>query len=125
MPDNGDTRGAPEGFLWSDAKRIFGEALEHSPEQRSEYLARACGADSELYREVVSLLENHGSADSFFESTIAATVDPMIGARRVGLYKILRQIGLGGMGTVYLAERAERSVPEARSVEGGTSGAIQ
>jgi eukaryotic-like serine/threonine-protein kinase len=101
---------SPKGFAWSEAKRVFAEALEQSPESRSEYLAKVCGADSELYREVVSLLENHDRADSFFEQPLAATMespaDPMIG-KRVGLYKILRQIGLGGMGRVYLAERAD------------------
>ncbi len=109
MPDDGNTKAAPK-FVWSEAKRIFGEALEQNPGNRSEYVSRLCGADSELYREVMSLLDNHGSADSFFESPLAATVappaDPMIG-KRVGMYRILRQIGLGGMGTVYLAERAD------------------
>ena len=103
MPDD-----APDddGFAWSEAKRIFAEALEQDAEHRSAYLTRVCGADSELYREVASLLENHDCANSFFERPRAATVDRMIG-KRVGLYKILRQIGLGGMGTVYLAERAD------------------
>jgi non-specific serine/threonine protein kinase/serine/threonine-protein kinase len=99
-----------QGFAWSEAKRIFTEALEQTPENRSEYLTRVCGADSDLYREVASLLENHDGANSFFEQPLATTIapptDPMIG-KRVGLYKILRQIGLGGMGTVYLAERAD------------------
>jgi len=108
MPDDGPHNG--RGFAWGEAKRIFAEALEQNAENRPEYLTRACGADSELYREVVSLLENHDCANSFFESPFAATLapaaDPMIG-KRVGLYKILRQIGLGGMGTVYLAERAD------------------
>jgi non-specific serine/threonine protein kinase/serine/threonine-protein kinase len=99
-----------EGFDWGDAKRIFSEALEQSPENRSAYLSRACGTNSALHREVVSLLENHDRAGSFFDQPLAAAIappaDPMIG-KRVGLYKVLRQIGLGGMGTVYLAERAD------------------
>ena len=96
--------------LWTEAKRIFAEALEQAPERRTEYLARVCGADSDLYCEVVSLLENHGRADSFFDrppaGVIAIPADPMLG-KRIGGYKILRQIGLGGMGAVYLAERAD------------------
>jgi serine/threonine protein kinase len=103
---------SPDGkaFAWSEAKRIFAEALEQNPENRSDFLSQACGANPDLYREVASLLENHGTADSFFEQPLAGTIqppaDPMIG-KRVGLYKILRQIGLGGMGTVYVAERAD------------------
>ncbi len=106
MSRDGDTK----GFVWSEAKRIFAEALDQSPENRSEYLTRACGANSDLYREVASLLENHDQANSFFDQPLAATIappaDPMIG-KRVGFYKILRQVGIGGMGTVYLAERAD------------------
>jgi eukaryotic-like serine/threonine-protein kinase len=110
LPDDGNAKPIFKGFDWSEAKRIFAEALELNPDNRQEYLARVCGADSDLYSEVISLLESHGGGDSFFEHALATTVappsDPMIG-RRVGVYKILRQIGLGGMGTVYLAERAD------------------
>jgi serine/threonine protein kinase len=110
MPPDGSPDGNTKGFVWGEAKRIFSEALELDPTNRSEFLTRECGADSALYLEVSSLLENHDQANSFFEQPLAATiapaVDPMIG-RRVGFYKILRQIGLGGMGTVYLAERAD------------------
>jgi len=103
MPNSGNAK----EFDWSEAKRIFAEALERSPQNRPEYLAEACGADSDLYSEVVSLLENHDQADAFFGAgALATTADPMVG-KRVGLYQILRQIGLGGMGIVYLAERAD------------------
>jgi tetratricopeptide (TPR) repeat protein len=105
----GDAEQEPAGFVWSEAKRIFAEAVEQDPEQRSEYVSRVCGANSDLYREVISLLENHGGADSLFErpaAAIATPTDPMLG-KRIGGYKVLRQIGLGGMGAVYLAERAD------------------
>jgi eukaryotic-like serine/threonine-protein kinase len=102
--------GPGSAFDWSEAKRIFSEAVEQSPENRSAYLSRACGTNSALHREVASLLENHDHAGSFFDQppaeAIALPADPIIG-KRVGSYKILHQIGLGGMGTVYLAERAD------------------
>ena len=114
MPHNGDAAEAaakpePMEFAWTEAKRIFAEALEQDPAKRLA-VSRVCGADSDLYREVVSLLEHHDRAESFFErpaaSAIATPTDPMVG-KRVGLYRVLRQIGLGGMGAVYLAERAD------------------
>lgn len=109
MPPHNGTA-AEAAFVWIEAKRIFAEAVEHDPSKRAEYVSRACGADSNLYREVVSLLENHDRGNSFFErppaAAMAAPADPMIG-KRIGLYKVLRQIGLGGMGAVYLAERAD------------------
>ena len=104
MPEDSD------GFAWSEAKRIFAEALDQKPEQRSEFVSNQCGADADLYNEVVSLLQHHDGAESFFERSpvegINLPTDPLLG-KRVGLYKVLRQIGLGGMGTVYLAERAD------------------
>src|SRR5437879_1880707 len=98
------------GDLHREAKQAFSDALEQPPEERAEYLAHRFGAGSEIYREVISLLESYHSAASFFERPAADAVttapDPMIG-RRVGVYRILRQIGMGGMGAVYLAERAD------------------
>src|SRR5882762_6672200 len=104
MPEDSD------GFALSEAKRIFAEALEQKPEDRPQYVSKLCGADSDLYKEVVSLLQHHEGAESFFERSpvdaISLPTDPLLG-KKVGLYKVLRQIGLGGMGTVYLAERAD------------------
>src|SRR5215471_14112621 len=95
--------------LYNDAKRVFADALELEPDKRLDYLARACQANPALYREVVSLLENHDRANSFFEGAVIANSvlpDRMIG-RRFGAYKVLRHIGMGGMGAVHLAERAD------------------
>ena len=92
-----------------EAKEVFWQAMEEPPEQRQGLVARLCGADADLYREVMSLLDNLDPAASFFERPVvgaAPATDPMLG-RRVGLYRILRQIGSGGMGAVYLAERAD------------------
>src|SRR5690242_2274699 len=91
--------------LHAEAKRVFSEAIELPPDQRPAYVGRACGADSDLRREVLSLIENYDATESFFERPVLAS-DPMLG-RTMGAYKILRQIGAGGMGAVYLAERAD------------------
>jgi eukaryotic-like serine/threonine-protein kinase len=91
--------------LHTRSKRLFSEALDRPTDQRAAFLAQACAGDDDLRREVSSLLENHDPTGSFFDAPPLPS-DPMLG-RRVGAYQILRQIGRGGMGSVYLAERAD------------------
>jgi serine/threonine protein kinase len=77
----------------------------------------SCDGDEELRREVQSLLDSHGRAGSFIDRPslfIAsdeiegddATIDS---GQRIGAYRIVRELGRGGMGAVYLAERADES----------------
>src|SRR5262249_4137408 len=94
------------GELHTQAKRLFAEALDQQPERRSAFLAERCGEGSDLYREVISLLDNYDPTGSFFDAPVVPAADPMIG-RRIGAYQILRPVGRGGMGAVYLAERAD------------------
>ena len=95
------------------AKEIFVAALELAPGQWASYLAEACGEDDELRRRVMNLLQAHAEAGSFLESPRAdplATVDETPRERPgtvIGPYKLLQQIGEGGMGTVYMAEQTE------------------
>jgi non-specific serine/threonine protein kinase/serine/threonine-protein kinase len=92
--------------LHARAKRVFSEALEQPPGERPAFVAAACGSDAELQREVASLLGNFDETTSLFDAPAITAVDTMIG-RRIGAYQILRPIGRGGMGAVYLAERAD------------------
>lgn len=102
---------------WQRAKELFAEACEREPEQRDSFLAEACQGDEELKREVVSLLESYQQTHAIFDSPVGAEIgataaaaparnDPMAG-RTIGSYRIIRQIGRGGMGSVYLGERAD------------------
>src|SRR5262249_30683227 len=89
--------------------------------QRSAYLDKACGADAELRQRVDVLLETFPQAGSFLQQPAAspdATSDlPRTEAAGslpteapgtvIGPYKLLQQIGEGGMGTVYMAEQTE------------------
>ena len=97
---------------WDQIKEILGSALERSPEERSEYVRQACAHDESLRAEVESLLSHYDGADSLLEGSPAAELFPsaaglMIG-KTVGAYRILSEIGQGGMATVYLAERADQ-----------------
>jgi hypothetical protein len=100
---------------WQLIRRIFHEAVELPRGERGVFVSRAAAGDELLRIEVESLLASHDSAASFIESpgdqvtTIAlnhVAADQMIG-RRIGAYKIVREIGRGGMGAVYLGARAD------------------
>ena len=82
MPEDSAASQSPiDAQLYGAAKRLFEETLELPAEQRAGYLAQRCGAGSDLYRDVISLLENHDRAGDFFDAPPLA--DPMIG-RRIG-----------------------------------------
>ena len=78
-----------------------------------------CGDDSVLRREVDRLLAGHARAGGFIEAPAFASVGSWLdgdaqsqaSGRRFGAYRVVREIGRGGMGAVYLAERAELSAP--------------
>src|SRR5437773_76490 len=94
------------------AKAIFMMALEKSdPVERASYLAQACAGEAVLRQRVEVLLKAHDDPGSFMGAPAAgpaATVDEP--AREcpgtvIGPYKLLQQIGEGGMGTVFMAEQ--------------------
>jgi serine/threonine protein kinase len=90
---------------WSKIKHVFDEANDLAGGAREQFLSLACTDDPELRREVDSLLAAHADAAGRFEATIVSSdFDPMVG-RHVGMYRLMRRLGTGGMGDVYLASR--------------------
>jgi serine/threonine protein kinase len=95
---------------WQKVKVLFDEVVELSPDEREKILDQDC-ADEELRREVESLLASYHEADSFMEKPSVGEVASLIvkpqkinPGTSFGHYEIIRQIGAGGMGEVYLAQ---------------------
>jgi eukaryotic-like serine/threonine-protein kinase len=88
-------------------------ALGVPPRERAAFVSRQCGGDDELRAEVLSLLASHEDAGDFLEEPVVdlkgAEPPPpgdLVGTR-VGAWELVREIGRGGMGAVYLAVRAD------------------
>jgi serine/threonine protein kinase/tetratricopeptide (TPR) repeat protein len=115
---------SPERWLRIEA--VFQEAADLPASERAAFLDRECGADAELRAEVQNLLESDDAADNFIEVPVwtdsrflstkakkeisksfdVVDRDNYLG-RRIGAYKLVKELGRGGMGAVYLAERAD------------------
>jgi len=66
----GEAGGRVSAERWNAMMSIFGDAVELPPEKRSAFVARACGSDAELLREVLSLLMAHDGDTQFLESPV-------------------------------------------------------
>jgi len=96
---------------WDRVQEIFERALDLAGQAREAFLRDACGDDAALLAEVTSLLEADEHGNSFLDgpglSSVFVREDDLPEGTAVGPYRVVRAVGEGGMGKVYLAERAD------------------
>ena len=93
---------------------LFDAALELAPHERDAFIAHSCGDDDALRARLMTLLDAHDRSIRFLDSPAvelaaelledASTSGPPV-PERAGPFRIVRELGHGGMGVVYLAER--------------------
>jgi serine/threonine protein kinase len=94
---------------WSRIADLFDRAQSVREEDRAAWLVAICGDDTALHDEVTSLLRVHERAGSFISTPAhvgspSTAMDEPIPTVPIGPYRVLRVLGVGGMGVVYLAE---------------------
>lgn len=101
---------------WTRIEQLFAELVDLTVPEQQDHLARTCADDAEVRAQVERLLRAHADVGGFLEELDADRASALIDSSdaevidlRLGPYRVMREIGRGGMGAVYLAERADGS----------------
>jgi non-specific serine/threonine protein kinase/serine/threonine-protein kinase len=101
---------------WQRIEALFHAAAPLGPDERRRLLAGEAADDPGLAGEVERLLAAHDRAGAFIQTPAVELVgalepadEPVPAGRRIGPYRVVREVGRGGMGAVYLAARADEA----------------
>jgi serine/threonine protein kinase/Flp pilus assembly protein TadD len=97
---------------WLELKEIVGGALDLPDEKRAAYLDQACGRNAELRSDVEDMLRSHELNGNFLETPAIGVLHGLSDSgdgqswigRTVGSYRVVEEIGHGGMGVIYRAK---------------------
>ena len=99
---------AGAGYRWEEVDRLFDQALELPPSDRQRWLDESCAGDPALRNQLEALLQADAAAGNFLEVDGWRLAEPVVeDGRGIGPYRVVRELARGGMGVVYLAERAD------------------